>query len=489
MIKTMTDDKAFSSPPVAPTSTTLITTPNPNDVLLGRGSGTNDFVGNGQFREIVERHKRDYISARRNKEKDTIAKGIFNGIQSLGGRFLKAVENNTTKEEQWYEVEDSVALEKCKQALRQKENQGSSVGTNGGFNVLAEGAAFRGQNTASLSDVRVGTAGALPSLGLEHGHAPTLPSFFSPFLPSFLAGGMGPFVGGVSPFHFQSALLSVQLRAAEAQLIAPNPALPPHFNGIVQHQSSIPGASHPVDSMSHWAPQVQHSSFNSDLLANSWHSSANDVLSWRLHDQRQSQTDSVASVCRLATSDKIRDDRSPDAVLVCQPDESGCTSASSSLSLSENGAPTSVSEDEASDFLLFCLQASGRPRFTEEQEKIEQATMTDEEKAAALCDLFGRSCAVSNHKHKKARLDLDEISIEFLVQQMRLELERIPNNKKQALVEAQMKCHQDEFSNARLERFLRCEGMNVKVCLLEVFTYMLRVQFDFLTYFGHVITN
>jgi hypothetical protein len=122
-----------------------------------------------------------------------------------------------------------------------------------------------------------------------------------------------------------------------------------------------------------------------------------------------------------------------------------------------------VSEDEVSDFLLFCFQASGQQRFTQEQEEIEQATMTDEEKAAALSDLFGRSCAIGTHKSKKARKDLDRKSIEFLVHKMRLELERIPVNEKQALMEAHAKCREDEFSNARLERFLRCEGMNAKV--------------------------
>jgi hypothetical protein len=58
---------------------------------------------------------------------------------------------------------------------------------------------------------------------------------------------------------------------------------------------------------------------------------------------------------------------------------------------------------------------------------------------------------------------LDRKSIEFLVHQMRLELERIPENEMRALVEAQTKCGEDEFSDARLERFLRCEGMNAKV--------------------------
>jgi hypothetical protein len=60
---------------------------------------------------------------------------------------------------------------------------------------------------------------------------------------------------------------------------------------------------------------------------------------------------------------------------------------------------------------------------------------------------------------------LDHKTISFLVNQMRHELERIPKENKRALLEAQTKCRVDEFSNARLERFLRCEGMNTKVRL------------------------
>jgi hypothetical protein len=46
-----------------------------------------------------------------------------------------------------------------------------------------------------------------------------------------------------------------------------------------------------------------------------------------------------------------------------------------------------------------------------------------------------------------------------------MEIGQIPEDRKQALLEAQTKCHADEFSDARLERFLRCEGMDVKVRL------------------------
>jgi hypothetical protein len=104
-----------------------------------------------------------------------------------------------------------------------------------------------------------------------------------------------------------------------------------------------------------------------------------------------------------------------------------------------------------------------KPIFTEEQEAMELATMTDEERAEALIDMFGRKCAVGTPKRKRARKDLDKNETDFLVNQMRLEIERIPEARKRALLEAQIKCRAAEFSDARLERFLRCECLNVKV--------------------------
>jgi hypothetical protein len=130
--------------------------------------------------------------------------------------------------------------------------------------------------------------------------------------------------------------------------------------------------------------------------------------------------------------------------------------------------------NELSESLLSFLEGSDRPRFTEEQEALERALMTDEERAAALSDLFGRFCSVEGHRKKRARRDLDRKSIGFLVNQMRLEIERIPLDRKRALVEAQDKCRADEFSDARLERFLRCEGMNVKV---RIYTFVSMTPF------------
>lgn len=89
--------------------------------------------------------------------------------------------------------------------------------------------------------------------------------------------------------------------------------------------------------------------------------------------------------------------------------------------------------------------------------------MSNDEKAAALSDMFGRQCNVDTQTKKKARRDLDAESIAFLVHQMREEIKRIPTEKKRALLEAQEKCRPEEFINERLVHFLRCTGMDAQV--------------------------
>ena len=125
-------------------------------------------------------------------------------------------------------------------------------------------------------------------------------------------------------------------------------------------------------------------------------------------------------------------------------------------------------EDDAV-LALSALAVSNLPKFTEEQEAQERANTTESERAEILADMFGKFCnvesetGVDSRPDKRARKDLDAESVSFLVQYMRGELEKIPDNQKQAFLEAQAKCDAKEFCDERLERFLRCEGMNAKV--------------------------
>lgn len=124
--------------------------------------------------------------------------------------------------------------------------------------------------------------------------------------------------------------------------------------------------------------------------------------------------------------------------------------------------PSEADREDAALALSF-LSLADRPRFTEEEEALEKATLTDEERAAALADTFGKLKEGVRQKNKKARRDLDRESIDFLIKHMRHEVNIIPDEQKLALLEALVRARGEEFSDARLERFLRCDSMNTTV--------------------------
>lgn len=87
--------------------------PTENDVLLGRGGGTNSHSGNVAFRSIVARHQAEYLQAKK-KDKVTIARRIVGLVHDNGGKFLRK-----NSDGDWEEVEEKKATEKTSQALRE----------------------------------------------------------------------------------------------------------------------------------------------------------------------------------------------------------------------------------------------------------------------------------------------------------------------------------------------------------------------------------
>jgi hypothetical protein len=132
---------------------------------------------------------------------------------------------------------------------------------------------------------------------------------------------------------------------------------------------------------------------------------------------------------------------------------------------------SSVSEDAlvALD-ALSTLSMTGRPKFTDQQRSEELALLSDEERLQALMDKFGR-LYIGDRQTKKPRRDINQLSILFLVSQMKLELDRIPDVEKLAMLEANAKCRLYEFSDARLIQFLRSGGMNVKLAARRFVMY------------------
>ncbi len=101
----------------APGGECWVREPTDSDVLCGRGGSINSHSGNERFRQLVERRKRVYLTARFKREKRLIASSIVSEISSLNppGRFL----TKDTKTGLWYPIGDEKARDKTSQALRE----------------------------------------------------------------------------------------------------------------------------------------------------------------------------------------------------------------------------------------------------------------------------------------------------------------------------------------------------------------------------------
>jgi hypothetical protein len=105
----------------------VITKLETNDVLMGRGSCAIRNVGNVRFRELIATRKQEYTRAGRNCAKQKIAKEIVAEISLRKGRFIRQAKPQESQAlgisqgtEAWVLADNAVALEKVKQALREK---------------------------------------------------------------------------------------------------------------------------------------------------------------------------------------------------------------------------------------------------------------------------------------------------------------------------------------------------------------------------------
>ena len=112
--ETLPNDDDHGPAPV-PASEEGINYFNDNDVLSGRGGGTNVHPGNRNFRDLINMHRRAYLKARKN-DKPAISRAIVRGIRENNGAFLKRDEKTGL----WFEIGDDAAREKTSQALRQR---------------------------------------------------------------------------------------------------------------------------------------------------------------------------------------------------------------------------------------------------------------------------------------------------------------------------------------------------------------------------------
>lgn len=383
-----------------------------------------------RFREITKQRREEYKQASQNKQKKQIAQEVYDYIHSLGGRFLRLADATEEDEAEfsfehgkWVEVEKNAALEKIKQACRENRDK-----------VTNKDAATR---RSDQQELEMEEALRLSYFGLSNMASPgflqTDPVFpsMTPVLPSSML--LGRTTGAVDPrlLILQQVQASMELQsflqqqsATSASILSPAPlAMVPAYDSYMNPPSGSLHSSLP-DNV---PPQVV---FQDPRLQ------ANLSMQPHLHDFRAMKANTVGGA-------KAADIPSANDVV-----------------------PTTDSDREDALLALSALKMANEPKFTEQELELEQRTTTDEERAEILSDMFGKFCTVdgASRPDKRARRDLDNDSISFLLAFMKGEIQRIPNEEKTALLEALVKCdHSVEFSDARLEHFLRVEGMNAKV--------------------------
>jgi len=503
----MTDEKppSLSAPTssAASVSEEPVRELNPNDVLLGRGHGSSKWVGNIQFRDVVKSRKDEYINGT-SSSKTEVANEVMKHISSKGGRFLyldrdaKPV-NNIVKEGVWYECSYKVALEKTKQALR--ENRGGKKRGQTNIDDLErgdgelEGTAPGPDGTPSLvtshSSLGLGSGRPATALSIEAASALSAippPTNVLPVLPSTLVG----------------ARAAQPTAEGNLTLFQRNP-LAFHLYSQLGQSPRIPAfASFPPQS--HLSAEILLSQFNSSFAVNPAYAVAQQrydqlrILSilqeqaaLTYNVQGESSDVGVASMPKDESCAMSEGDTAQGKSNITGGDTEAVLTSGKGVSKRSNEATevASVPKNDASpllqagedvlEFLLSILALSGRQQFTEDQGKLEKVNMTDEERVRVLCDIFGNYC--NTHQNKKARKDLSTEEVAFLVKQMRIEIERIPEARKDALMKAQVKCRAEEFSDERLERFLRCDGMDVKV-RMSVLLHCFAISYSHTVYFA-----
>jgi len=449
-----------------------------NDVLFGRGSGYSQHIGNRRFRDLCEERKTRYNATIERSIKVDIAQEIVTCVHSRGGRFLKlkdsggavdyVIENGV-----WYEVGDKEAMEKTKQALRQKGNSRENSHKRAALPITSTTASgsFDGLGILSLTVPVASTPATWPASALHQPalYPPPAAANVLPVLPPSLVANASP-DPRLSLFQ-SSDPLTIYMMLFEQQALGYTTAAA---------AESVPGAEHAT------LPLLNVQSFDCAIPPTEKASLSLPDLSLYTNSTmaHQQLLDMSPRQATPTVQEELHGFSPSQALLIASPDEKNVTSYNNGHSQDEDTVPlaestpnlkeevprvesasvsTEVSmpvDEDFSEFLTSVLLLSGLPRFTAHAQ--EKANMTDEERAAALSDMFGKYCNVDSQKNKKARRDLDEDSVAFLVKHMRAYLKRIPKGKKHALMEAQQQCGAEEFRDKRLERFLRCEGMNAE---------------------------
>lgn len=118
-------------------------------------------------------------------------------------------------------------------------------------------------------------------------------------------------------------------------------------------------------------------------------------------------------------------------------------------------------DDVSVEQLVQLLATEDAPKFTADEMRREQNSLSEEERVEILTDFFGE---LQVQKKKRAKRPVQDTSNATLLRELRQELERIPAEMKPCLLEAQKYANESEFSDDKFELFLRREDMVPEVC-------------------------
>jgi hypothetical protein len=419
----------------------------------------------------VDEKREAYATTDSLEDKREIAETIVNQVHSQGGRFLRQTGRKKKKTNcsitygEWCEVSLKVSMEKAKQCLREKPTDGATTSSIGDTDTEEKRASLKRTNDViqkSLSPSNLMLTGSSsvegenrnvatvspPSQNSSATLLANIPAIAPSSLPFMMAGGKPSnyFPGDARLLLFQSNPLALRQQIlSQQQSLASSLVLPTNEHESSSQSYQVPLARSTIPyrpASAGIVPSLQE-------RLNELRRSVNAILDNSTQKTTYREPPSIPSAPATRQPSNRMDSAEVEA-------EDVKVAASETASSGEN-------EDDLAAFLLSSLAVTDRPVITEEQEALERATLSDAEKANILADFFGIYCSESVRHNKKARKDLDQASLAFLVKLMRADLDSIPVKEKPALVEAMAKARPEEFSDERLEKFLRCEGMNTKV--------------------------
>lgn len=162
-----------------------------NDVLCGRGGGTNSQMGNRHYRALVRDFQPTYLMAKR-REKPKMARSVVLIVRHRGGRFLRRDETDG----RLYEVGDEKAEAKTSQALREgldvratKTAANTLMGTAGGEvtssikkrkNSPTEQKPLQSMKSPRITQPVVHRAGSASRPSRPHPHPPSVAGYYPP---------------------------------------------------------------------------------------------------------------------------------------------------------------------------------------------------------------------------------------------------------------------------------------------------------------------